>query len=375
MQRLGWADRRRVRALTALALVLSAATSLAALQPGGAWAAAGGRTQDVVIESQDFEGGTFPPPGWAAFDSLNDPAEFQWDRETCQVEPGVGGSRSVWALGGGSGGAGLSCGAEYVDPVDTALIYGPIDTTGFPGGLRVSMRVWLDIPDLRPDAEAFMVCANPGPSPEQPVSCWGTGRVESGWEEFAPLDFPLSTGLTDVYVWIYYFDRMPEGGHVGVFVDNIVIEGVGGSGGSTPTPTTPTSATPTGTPSRTATGTATASDTPTATLGPGTMTATRTSTPTATRTGTTSPTITPEASASVTATRTATGTASVTGTATATATTGSATDTRTPGVSPSAGVTATGTQVSPTVSAEPSEEGTPPSDTFDVYLPMVTRRS
>ena len=42
MQRLGWADRRRVRTLTLMALVLAAATSLAALQPGGAGAAAGG---------------------------------------------------------------------------------------------------------------------------------------------------------------------------------------------------------------------------------------------------------------------------------------------------------------------------------------------
>jgi len=369
--------RRAAGVVVVLALWLAAAV---AAQPAAATLAAGdlGRTggthraQGVIIEDQGFESTVFPPPGWIVVDQMYDPPEYQWSRETCRVESPGGGGAAAWSVGGGAGGSGLACGTPYTQAVDTFLVYGPIDTRSFPGGIRVSMRVWLDMPRT----DSFIVCATHGPGVSD-YSCYDTGATQSDWDRFAPLDFPLTAGRTDVDVWINYRDRLPPGGHVGVFIDNVRIEGMG----QAETPTTPaagpsptgTQTVPTLTPATgTSTGTATTepgaspspSPTPTMTTQPpvtGTATVTAETTPAATPTGQTpsTPALTPEA----TATAATPATPGATETAHASPT---ADPTLEP--SPTAAETAEATE---TAQAEPSP--TPEDAGARIFLPLVNR--
>lgn len=372
--------RRKLSIGCAAVSVVALTALLYAAEPSDAAASAVDAPAQTRIASADFESTSFPPVGWRVVDQQSSPPAYVWDRETCEVDPGTGGAAAAWALGGGSGGSGLACGSTYADAVDTFLIYGPIDTRPFDEGIRVSLMVWLDMPA----SQSFIVCATHGPG-ESDFQCFETGVTETDWASFAPLDFPLTAGRTDVEVWINYRDREPSGGHVGAFVDNVTIDGL--SSGAPPTVTATSSATATGapqvTPSSTVTlqATATASVTPSRTAtsmatGAASATASRTATsptvtPSATRTGTT-PT-TPGATATRTAT-TGAGTATATVTASAIPTgsgtpvpsaTMGGTTTVTPGATDEATPTGTG-EATPT-GTEPAPEG------YLLYLPIANR--
>jgi hypothetical protein len=70
----------------------------------------------VTILSEDFEG-AFPGP-WELINTNN----FGWGKRTCR--PFAGGN-SGWAVGGGTAGAGLACGANYPNNADSWMIFGP----------------------------------------------------------------------------------------------------------------------------------------------------------------------------------------------------------------------------------------------------------
>ncbi|MDZ7288699.1 MAG: T9SS type A sorting domain-containing protein [candidate division KSB1 bacterium] len=72
----------------------------------------------VTIMSEDFEG-TFPSGSWS-FNSGN----YTWAKRNCSAHAG---SYSAWAIGGGTTGSALSCGANYPNSLSTIMIYGPFD--------------------------------------------------------------------------------------------------------------------------------------------------------------------------------------------------------------------------------------------------------
>jgi hypothetical protein len=306
----------------------------------------------VLIESQGFEGGTFPPTGWDRDDieagQNGQPPQFVWSRETCDV-PAGGGSASAWAVGDGAQGVNLACGGPYPGRVDS-LLYFTTDTRPYPGGLRVTMDVKLD----QRYEGGFLVCATTG-DPDAPLACFQSSALSCDWKSFGPMTFPQGGGQAAAEVWITYRDRDPDGTHFGAFVDNVKIEGLTEILPSpTPTETVPTS----NVPSPTATDTPDVSSTPsptesaTATRTP-TRTPTLTRTPTSTHTAGTPPTSPPSATPTPTRTAGTPPTSPPSATATPTLTERpTRTRTTTPSLTP--------TPTPPTVSPTPTTPGVPP---------------
>lgn len=368
---------------------------------------------DVTIERQDFEGTAFPPPGWIRFDDEahqnNQPDQFVWSRETCDVWSGQGGQAAAWAVGDGALGGNLACGAPYPDTatIDSWLVYGPIDARLYPGGLNVTLDYKLD----EPRSMSFIVCATIASAPG--FACYASPQIQVDWSHFGPMRFPDAAGISDAEIWIIYRDRDPLGTNNGVFIDNVVIEGISSApsptptgGGVVPTPTktvtpsatataTATSVPPTATASRTAT-TAPPTSTRTLTPVPASPTPSRTSgpptpTPSVTRTATPAPP-SPTGHATATATYPVPPTASFTPVPPGTASpTGTTTPERTPTEGPPSGtptatrpgtglpppetITASPTQLTPTEASPTVSPGattpTPGMPDWAVYLPLV----
>lgn len=214
-----------------------------------------------IIERQDFEGAAFPPAGWSVVDVAANtdgvPPRFVFSRQTCMVEPGMGGIAAAWSVGGGSLGDDLPCGSPYPGgtPIDSRLVY-RMDTTSLPGGIRANMRFRVDQPDLI----SFRLCASTG-DPNEPYDCVHADALQQSWSEFAePIAFPRAAGQTDAELVIAYADPSPSGSHVGLVVDNVVIEGL-----LTPTVTPTATVAPSRSPSPTPTQTPTAAGSATAT--------------------------------------------------------------------------------------------------------------
>lgn len=330
----------------ALALVVGAAHGASTAQ-----VTAAPRTT-TVIEDQSFEG-AFPPPKWQVADIGVPPGQFIWARTTCTAAPG-GGSASVWSIGGGAVGGGLGCAGTYDSWSESDLIYGPIDATGFDGGIDLALHLKLD---LHRDSDFQMCVTDPGA--ESGLSCFiaGAGITQLAWNFIdPPAEFPGTAGHDNVYVVLRFRDRDPDVGspHQGAWVDRVVIRGI--SGGGQPSPT----ATATTAPSATATTVPATTAAPSPTSTP---TRTASSSPTPTRTGTPPPS--------------ATGVASPTPTASATPTTAAPTVSPPPSATtrPSATPTATGTPVpgattpaAPTTAVPSPTVTLPPPPTIDLTV-------
>jgi len=72
----------------------------------------------ITLLQEDFEG-DFPAGLW----SVNT-GNYAWAKKSCTANSG---SYSAWAIGGGTIGSTLSCGASYPNSVVTQMIYGPFD--------------------------------------------------------------------------------------------------------------------------------------------------------------------------------------------------------------------------------------------------------
>jgi photosystem II stability/assembly factor-like uncharacterized protein len=72
----------------------------------------------VTIMSENFEG-TFPSGAWQV-----GAGNHTWAKRNCVA---YGGSFSAWAVGGGTLGNALSCGANYPNSTSTVMAYGPFD--------------------------------------------------------------------------------------------------------------------------------------------------------------------------------------------------------------------------------------------------------
>lgn len=89
---------------------------------------------------ENFEG-AFPGTGWLVGD--NDGAangEYYWAKSDCLVREG---DYAGWAVGGGSDGSQLYCGADYPDSTLSYMIYGPFSLAGV-NRAEFALRVWLN---------------------------------------------------------------------------------------------------------------------------------------------------------------------------------------------------------------------------------------
>jgi len=373
--------RRRSRLLVAALTVTLGAPCLASLGAGvvAAEGASPSRLAATPIETQDFEG-SFPPTLWSVTDGAAGgvPNRYVWSREICDVEPGIGGAAASWAIGGGTKGSLLPCGSVFTETIDSFLLYGPFDTRSFGGGLEVNLRLKID----QQTENDFIICATNRDGAPESFTCFGAGVTQSGWTGFnTPLEFPYAGGLEAAFVWFNYRDRQPTGHNTGIFIDNVVIEGVSGPFVTATATATSATATPSASPSPTPTSSATS--TKTATLTPSTApTASTTPTPSVTSTASHTPTATPSRTPSNTAPPTNTATLTPiptntsTGSASATASgTQQATGTTMPSVTPSAtgsGPPTGTTQPTGTASTTPPTSGTPgasPTGTANTATP------
>ena len=72
----------------------------------------------VTIMSEDFEG-NFPSGSWVV-----NTGDYTWAKRNCVAHNGAS---SAWAVGGGTSGNVLACGANYPNSISTIMSYGPFD--------------------------------------------------------------------------------------------------------------------------------------------------------------------------------------------------------------------------------------------------------
>lgn len=87
------------------------------------------------IVTEGFEG-VFPTGLW----QVSDPGyeEYFWAARNCRAHTG---SRSAWAIGGGSFGSGLGCGSEYPTLMNSWMVYGPFSLVGATDA-ELNYQVW-----------------------------------------------------------------------------------------------------------------------------------------------------------------------------------------------------------------------------------------
>ncbi len=210
----------------------------------------------VTILNEDFEG-PFPGP-WDVGDLQPGDGEYYWSRSDCRPYEGL---YSGWAVGGGADGAGLPCGSDYPNNVDSEMTYGPFSLADA-GAADLSLRVWLNAQWGHEDERVFW-----GATDGQSIVFASRFGVTDGWIE-QTLDLNALVGRPQVWVTIGFTTDSSGTRPEGAYVDNIVLR-------KCPSAPVPPTKTPTATPTATRPG----EPTPTAT-----RTATRTRVPTATPT-------------------------------------------------------------------------------------------
>lgn len=189
------------------------------------------------IELQDFEGDDFPPPDWSTWD--NDAPEggseetYTWGIQDCDTPSDTLGLKAAWSVGGGRLGAELLCGGNYDQPARSWLMRSGIDSTIFPSGIQVNMRFKVDIPL----DEAFQICASTESATT--IACSNPLEPTPGrWLSFRdPIVFARAGGLENAAIFLRYEDPSPSGGETGVYVDDVLIEGLTGEAQPTVTST------------------------------------------------------------------------------------------------------------------------------------------
>ena len=90
-----------------------------------------------TIMQEGFEA-AWPGPGW----QVSDPnfGEYYWSKSNCQAATG---GYSAWAIGGGSVGQGLACGASYVNFTNSWMVYGPFSLAGATAA-ELQAKLWLN---------------------------------------------------------------------------------------------------------------------------------------------------------------------------------------------------------------------------------------
>lgn len=169
----------------------------------------------IIITSEDFEG-AFPKPGW----SVNN-IDYTWAKRDCRL---ANGSFSGWAVGGGTIGSTLPCGANYPDGIPGAaqprLMFGPFSLVGATSA-ELQFKVWWNTEPL----DAVGPCASIN---NRNFYCYSLIGSSQGWQS-ALLDLSRVPTLGDLrglpQVWIQFvFTRDSSGNRPeGAYVDDIVL--------------------------------------------------------------------------------------------------------------------------------------------------------
>ena len=169
----------------------------------------------TTIVSENFEG-TFPG-SWELYDTSG--GAYQWGKRNCQV---FAGSSSGWAIGGGTSGSGLGCGANYPVNFDSWMIYGSFSLVGATDA-ELLAKGWVL---SEPVFDEFCLLASLDNNFFY-GSCYNGGNTQ-GWVDFN-LDLTSVPTLGDLRgqanIWIaigFFSDITITTAH-GAYVDNIVL--------------------------------------------------------------------------------------------------------------------------------------------------------
>jgi hypothetical protein len=207
------------------------AAAISAVRSGKAPRASVPNQAESLVIDEGFEFSTFPPAGWAAgIPGFEDTPDFQWSRETCDVDPRVpGNTAATWSVGGGAGGDLLPCGSNYTQTVTSYLLYGPTDASDFAAGIRLEWLAKHKYPDRTGETDfPFALCVLLSPDGESrcfrpPVA------VSNGWAAYRSSQ-PVTevAGQKEVFVYLMYRDAAPTGEDFGAFADTVRIIGLTG---------------------------------------------------------------------------------------------------------------------------------------------------
>lgn len=163
----------------------------------------------TIIVTEDFEG-AFPGSGWVVGDITA--GAYKWGKRTCRPYEG---SNSAWAVGGGSSGAGLSCGSDYPNDVYTWMDYGPFDLTDATAA-EMQFKFWANT-----EKDFDYICWGASTDSISYDGDCGSG-ITFGWFDEI---FDLSGYAGEAQVWITFeFDSDPvTTKSEGAYVDDIEI--------------------------------------------------------------------------------------------------------------------------------------------------------
>ncbi len=171
----------------------------------------------VTLMQEDFEG-DFPSGSWAVT-----PGDYAWAKRNCTAHSG---GYSAWAVGGGTVGSTLACGANYPNSVFPQMTYGPFD-------LRDANWAFLDF-YLNLNAESDYDFLQFTASIDG-VHFYGyqeSGTSNGDWLHYSlslnavPVNDTLANFTGQPTVWIAFFfvsDNMVNYPN-GAFIDDVVIQ-------------------------------------------------------------------------------------------------------------------------------------------------------
>ncbi len=181
---------------------------------------------EVTVVAEGFDAEEFPPPGWLyGISGVTDTPEFQWSRETCDIDNRIAGNvAAAWSVGGGTGGDALACGAPYTQPVLAFLLTGPYDARGLAGGVELEWRSHHNIPANRGNQFPFGICILlPGGNSQCSIP---QDAEVPGWSRYRSDPFLDVAGLEEVSFYLLYRDATPTGQDTGAFVDELKVIGL-----------------------------------------------------------------------------------------------------------------------------------------------------
>lgn len=229
---------------------------------------------DIVrVHSESFEDPGFPSittSKWTVADRCSIfPGRADvvaWGRRTCDASAG---RASLWAVGGGTWGKELACGAKYPgdisDPrrtcstVNTLLRYTTFDMSG-----QACMRVTFDLKAQMPQGALRMAIGerdDEGNITFTQQFADFTTDTAGEWERGIIRNFPDAARKPRVVLGFFYLDESGTGGYEGATIDNVLVDALQNNCNVPPIPS-PTSEFPSPTSTEDMSGTATATNTP-----------------------------------------------------------------------------------------------------------------
>jgi hypothetical protein len=173
-----------------------------------------------TMMQEGFEG-AWPSAGW----QVADPGfgEYFWAKRNCRASSG---SFSAWAIGGGSIGQGLSCGANYINGANSWMVYGPISLAGATAA-ELHAQLWLNT-ELNFDETCLMASTD-----DTHFYTDNAGTCFSGTSggNFVPTTLDLNDmftlgsllGLPNVWVAVIFQSDFSNTFPAGAYVDDLLL--------------------------------------------------------------------------------------------------------------------------------------------------------